>query len=45
VAANPRVRSEMSEREEKSMALITMLEKGVPTKVRLLYCIELGAYL
>jgi hypothetical protein len=32
---NPRVRSEMSESEEKkSMALITMLEKGVPLKIR-----------
>jgi hypothetical protein len=31
---NPRVMSEMSGSEEKSMALITMLEKGVPLKVR-----------
>jgi hypothetical protein len=37
VAANPRVRSEMSGSEEKLMALITMLERGVPLKVRCLY--------
>jgi hypothetical protein len=34
---SPRVRSEMSE-NEKMMTLITMLEKGVPLKVR---CIAL----
>jgi hypothetical protein len=31
---NPWVRSEMNESEEKSMALITMLERSVSLKVR-----------
>jgi hypothetical protein len=33
-AVNPRVMSEMSRSEEKSIALITMLEKDVPLEVR-----------
>jgi hypothetical protein len=34
VAANPRVRSEMSKKKKKSMALITMLEKCVLPKIK-----------
>jgi hypothetical protein len=39
VAANPRVRSEMSGSEEKIDGSDTMLERGVSPKVRYLYCL------
>jgi hypothetical protein len=37
IISKTQVRSEMSRSEKKSMALITMLERGVPPKVRCLY--------
>jgi hypothetical protein len=36
---SPRVRSKMSRSEKKLMALITMLERGVLSKVRCMYCL------